>query len=87
MQRGDSIKFSRDMDLWQYLVNRYSRVSELFSLVNCVCEKKNIVFNTLFKYGKQKPNIDSRKILTTKDVSAPAVTHNYSSDVGIRVAR
>jgi hypothetical protein len=76
----DSIEFSQDVDLWQYLVNRYSRVSELFSLVNCVCVSKNTVFSTLFKYGRQKPNTASRNIVTAENIAAPAVTRNGSSD-------
>jgi hypothetical protein len=57
-------------------------VSELLSLVTCVCESKNTVFSNLFKYGKQKPNTDSQTILTTEDVAAPDVTRNDSSDKG-----
>jgi hypothetical protein len=55
-------------------------VSELFSLVTCICESNNSVFSTLFKYGKQKPNTDSRKFLTAEDVAVPAVTCNDSND-------
>ena len=78
----DSIKFSQDMDLWQYLVNWYSRVSDLFSLVNCVCESKNVVFSSLFKFGEQKPNTDSRRILKTENSAALVVTRNDSSGEG-----
>jgi len=57
-------------------------VSAYSSFVNCVCELKKTVFSTLFKYGKQETNIDSRKILTAEDLSAPAVTRNDSSEEG-----
>jgi len=36
----------------------------------------------LFKNGKQKPNTDSRKVLTTEDAAAPDATRNDSSDEG-----
>ena len=48
----------------------------------CVCELKNTVFSTWFKYGRQKTNTDSRKILTAEDAASPAVTCNDSSDEG-----
>ena len=57
-------------------------MSESLSLATCVCESKNTVFSTLFKNGKQKPNTDSRKVLTTEDAAAPDATRNDSSDEG-----